>query len=259
MKWIQFALLLFPLFLIGQTSIRGELVQKMPLEVDRIEGVDNFGTLYYTKNNIFYKKSNTSEINYSNVQLGNVTSTNTFNPLKMLLFYKDFNTVIILDNRLAEIFKIDFNTTNPYKNVSHISTGNDNTLWLFNMDNQKLELYDYKTKKVRATTVPVSSQVLDITSNYNFCWLLTQNYLYKYNYFGSMVQKIPNDGYSKISMFNETIYLKKENTLFLLDKNFKLLIPLSLGDLLINQFFVTNETLYIYDSKFLNQIHLKSN
>ena len=67
------------------------------------------------------------------------------------MFYKDFNTVVILDNRLAEIYKIDFNTKQPYKNVSHITTGYDNALWLFNSDLQILELYDYKADKVRAT------------------------------------------------------------------------------------------------------------
>lgn len=259
MKQALLIVLLFPLVLLGQNALEGKIKQTFPLEVDRIEGIDNFGTLYYTKNNTFYKKTPTSEINYSNIQLGSITSSNTFNPLKMLLFYKDFNTVIVLDNRLAEIYKIDFNMTHPYKNVSHISVGNDNTFWIFNGDNQKLELYDYLSKQVRATTVPVTSQVLDLTSNYNFCWLLTQNFLYKYNYFGSMVEKIPNTGFSKIAMFNETVYLQKDQSLFQLDKNFKELKPIDLGDLLINQFFVTNESLYIYDSKILNEIQLKSN
>ena len=85
------------------------------------------------------------------VQLGNITSANAFNPLKINLFYKNFNTVIILDNRLAEIFKIDFNTVQPYKNVSHISTGYDNTLWIFNPDLQQLELFDYKTNQIRCS------------------------------------------------------------------------------------------------------------
>ena len=86
-------------------------------------------TLYYLDDNAIYKQSKDgTNINFSNYQLGNVTSANTFNPLKINLFYQDFNYVIILDNRLAEIFKLDFNSIQPYKNITHISTGFDNTL-----------------------------------------------------------------------------------------------------------------------------------
>ena len=75
-------------------------------------------------------------------------NTNTINnSLKINLFYQDMNSVVILDNRLAEIFKINFNTITTYKNVSHISTGNDNTIWLYNQDTNELEVYDYLNNK----------------------------------------------------------------------------------------------------------------
>jgi hypothetical protein len=148
--------------------------------------------------------------------LGDIASAIAFNPLKINLLYSDFNTVIILDNRLAEIFKIDFNALSPYKNVSHISTGHDNTIWLFNQDLQKLELFDYKTRTNRAQTVPVQSRVLDLKSNYNFCWLLTKNYLYVYNYFGSLIKKIKNIGYTALTETNEDVIFYSEDSLFYL-------------------------------------------
>ena len=173
------------------------------------------------------------------------------------MFYKDFNTVIILDNRLAEIFKIDFNTLSEYKNVTHVSTGHDNTLWLFNQDTQQLELYDYKSHTTRAKTLPVQSDVLDLKSNYNTCWLLTKNYLYVYNYFGSLLSKMKNDGFIQLSENNDDLFLKKENGLFYLKQGESIPVPVETSNLLINQFSATNETLYIYDSKFLYEYHLK--
>ena len=141
-----------------------------------IFGVDTFGTMYYTTDdNTFHKKTKDTTITYTNFQLSEITSANAFNPLKINLFYRDFNTVVILDNRLAEVFKIDFNTVQPYKNVSFVSTGFDNTLWIFNQDLQQLELYDYKTNKVRLKTVPIQSEILDLKSDYNNCYMLTEN------------------------------------------------------------------------------------
>ncbi|WP_452231068.1 hypothetical protein [Lacinutrix sp. MEBiC02404] len=242
----------------GQEPIAAIFQLKTELPSRTIIAIDNFGTQYDLDHNILYKKDTENTISYSNVQLGEITSANAFNPLKINVFYKDFNTAIILDNRLAEIFKIDFNTTKPYKSVSQISTGNDNTLWIFNQDTQQLEVYDYKINKTRATMLPVQSTILDLKSNFNFCWLLTENYLYKYNYFGSLTQKIKNEGFTNIEEDNGNLILKKENSLYFLQKNTDQFLEIKIPNLLINQFLLTNETLYICHEKTLSKFQLKT-
>jgi hypothetical protein len=259
MKNIIYIIFILSVSINAQDDIEASFVKKTVLKADDIISIDNFDTTYFIDNNVFNKKSSKKTITYNNIQLGDVTSANAFNPLKINLFYKDFNTVIILDNRLAEIFKIDFNTVEPYKNISNVSTGHDNTLWLFNQDLRKLELFDYKTRTTRAQTVPVQSAVLDLKSNYNYCWLLTENNLYMYNYFGSLVKKIKNEGYTDLVESNENIILKKDNSLFYLKQNGDIPRPIKIPNLLINQFFVTNETLYIYNDETLQQFQLKIN
>lgn len=241
-----------------QESIETTFIKKTPLKADKLIAIDNFGSTYFIKKNVFHKETIKKAITYNNIQLGNLESANTFNPLKINLFYKDFNTVIILDNRLAEIFKIDFNTVSEYKNVSHISTGHDNTIWIFNQDVQQLELYDYKKKATRNHTLPVQTNVLDLKSNYNTCFLLTKKYLYVYNYFGSLLKKMKNTGYTSLIENNGNILLKKENMLYYLKNNTEKPIPVLTPNLLINQFFVTNETLYIYNNETLNQFQIKN-
>ena len=259
MKSRHYIFLFFSISIFAQESIEAKFIDKTDLKLETLISVDNFGTIYYIENDVIHKKTPENTITYNNLQLGTLQSANAFNPLKINLFYKDFNTVIILDNRLAEIFKIDFNTLSSYKDVSHMSTGHDNTIWVFNQNLQKLELFDYKTRKMRAKTVPVQSAVLDLTSNYNSCWLLTEKYLYQYNYFGSMVKKIENQGYTALIESNENIFLKKENNLFFMKSNQDEILPIITPNLLINQFFVTNETLYIYNSETLQQFQLKTN
>jgi hypothetical protein len=257
MKQSVYLFFFFCISIFSQETVEVKLIKSTPMEVQDIVGIDNFGILYLISNSTFHKIYNEKDVTYSNVQLGNITSANAYNPLKINLFYKNFNTAIILDNRLAEIYKIDFNTINPYKNVSHISVGYDTTLWIFNTDLQQLELFDYKTNKTRAISLPVQTNVLDIVSNYNFCWLLTEKYLYTYNYFGSLVSKLKNDGYTHLSEDNGNLIIKRQNKLLYLAKNTDKLLPIPLNELLINQFLVTNETLYIYDSKKLHQYQLK--
>ncbi|WP_405295318.1 hypothetical protein [Algibacter sp. Ld11] len=257
MKHLTYIIFLFTLSIFSQETIEAALIKKTWLDAEHLVSVNNFGTTFYVNNNILHKTQEDKTLTYSNLQLGNLSSANTFNPLKINLFYKDFNTLIILDNRLSEIFKIDFNAISNYKNVSHTSTGHDNTVWIFNQDNQKLELFDYKSKTSRAHAQPIQSEVLDLKSNFNYCWLLTKNQLYTYNYFGSLIKNINNDNYTSIAVDNENLILKKDNTLFYLNKNDKQPVRILLPNLIINQFFVINETLYIYSQKTLYEFHLK--
>lgn len=260
MKNLIYLIFSLCLSLSAQETFKLQSTDSVNFEAEIIFGIDAFGTTYFSdQNQSFYKKSTDTIISYANFQLGKITSANVFNPLKINIFYQDFNTVVVLDNRLAEITKIDFNTIEDYKNVALISTGFDNTLWLFNQDTQQLELYDYVTKKTRLKTIPIQSQPLDLKSDYNYCYLLTENYLYIYNYFGSLIDKIENTGFTEMAFGKVYLILKQENNLFLLPKNNSELKAIDTTNLLINQFLVTNETLYIYNDKMLRHYQLKLN
>ncbi|MCC1483827.1 hypothetical protein [Winogradskyella immobilis] len=259
MQRLLFLLLCFTTSIYAQEQIETAFIDSTHFEADEIFGVDTFSTTYFSdKNNSFFKKTTDTTISYSNFQLGKITSANAFNPLKINLFYRDFNTVVIVDNRLAEVFRIDFNTLLEYRNVSFVSTGFDNTIWIFNQDLQQLELYDYLSGKTRLKTVPLQTRVLDLKSDYNYCYLLTESHLYVYSYFGSLIRKIKNDGYTEMAFSKAHLVLKKDNNLFLLSKNDTEIHPIKSDNLLINQFLVTNETLYIYNREKLSRYQLKS-
>ncbi|MCR8666843.1 hypothetical protein NO995_04060 [Aestuariibaculum sp. M13] len=261
MKHLIYLITFLSISVHSQEFIETSFIKDTKLEADRFVSVSSFEATFYIFDNVLFKKEKNSkgiDIGYNNFQLGDITSVNTFNPLKINLFYKDFNTVVILDNRMAEITKIDFNALEEQKYVTHVSTGYDNTIWVFNENNQQLELYDYKTKTTRAKSMPIQNNVLDIKSNYNTCWVLTEKYLYIYNYFGSLIKKIKNKGFTAFEQSNENIILKKENTLFFLKNESDKIIPIKLPNLLIDAFFVTKETLYIYDNETLHEYQIKT-
>ncbi len=256
MNYAKYIFIFLSFSLFAQEKISVKQLSKLHYKDNNIVHIDKFGTQYSFNNSTFYSKGPKGNFEYTNLQLGNITSINAFNPLKTNLFYKDFNTVIILDNRLSEIKKIDFNSLTPFRIVSNISSANDNSIWLFNDNTQQLELFDFYTSKTKHTTLPVEGNVLDLKSNYNFCWLLTDKYIYTYNYFGSLVSKQENNGFEQIAGTNGNVVLKSNNSLFLLSKNSSKITELDLPKLLINRFFVTNETLYIYDGEMLHQYQL---
>lgn len=261
MKKLIFLLAFVSLSIYSQEFVETSFIKDTKLDADKFISVSSFDATFYIFDNVLFKKEKNSkgiDVGYNNFQLGNITSVNTFNPLKINLFYKDFNTVVILDNRMAEITKIDFNALEEQKYVTHVSTGYDNTIWVFNQNDQQLELFDYNSKTTRIKSIPVQSPVLDIKSNYNTCWVLTEKYLYIYNYFGSLIKKIKNKGYTAFEQSNENIILKKENNLFFLKHESDNIIPIKLPDLLIDGFFISNETLYIFNNATLYKYKIKS-
>ena len=91
MKNLLYFLILAPFFSFCQESIDVSFVKKTNLDFEVIVDIDNFGIIYYLNNNTFYKNNSGKIIYYNNIQLGHITSVNTFNPLKIPIFYKNFN------------------------------------------------------------------------------------------------------------------------------------------------------------------------
>ena len=110
---------------------------------------------------------------------------------------------------------------------------------------------------MKLKTVPVQSEVLDLKSDYNYCYLLTKNHLYVYNYFGSLIRKIENSGYDSLAFNEAHLVLKKGESLFILEKNESIIQPIKHPKMLIKQFLVTNETVYIYGLNLLRHYQLK--
>ena len=98
------------------------LVSKLnhiPVNTDQFLGYDQFSFYYSIKDNTLSKTKEDESFQYKNPSLGKITKVNFQNPLKIVLFYEDFNTAILLDNQLNESQKINFSesTTPDRKSV----------------------------------------------------------------------------------------------------------------------------------------------
>lgn len=110
----------------------------LPIKYDisvrtKFADVDNMGRLYVvTPENsvIHYDITKAEKFRYTNRRSGDITHINLSNPLKIMLYAKDFGQVIILDNTLAEvdIFNLfDFGFTE----ISAVGVSNDDSYWIY--------------------------------------------------------------------------------------------------------------------------------
>lgn len=254
MKWFL-VLVIFPEIIFGQ-NLNLNLKSKTPLSVEKYEGTDKFGNIYYLNEGVFYKTGKDGDYQFKDLQLGNPTSSDLINPLKIVLFYESTNTVVFLDRHLIEIQRINFNLLPNFKTIRFVNEASGDKIWIFNLSNQQLELFNYIQKSTITTSQPISQKVLDQKSNLNFCWLLTTNSIKKYNIYGSLLGKMVNPGYSKLSEDNGNLVAQHDSTLFYKAKGFKNFQKLDFQKIKLKNFYLTDKTLYIYDGKFLYQFYL---
>ena len=88
MKYLNYIICFLSLTVFGQESLVAVFIKTMPFEYQTYIGQDNFGSTYAIDQTTLYKINNGKTLTYSNFQLGNITSANTFNPLKINVFYR---------------------------------------------------------------------------------------------------------------------------------------------------------------------------
>jgi hypothetical protein len=161
-----------------------------PLNADYFYGVDDFNNIYYSNNNVLYKTPIADNITiqtqqFYDVQLGDLTSVDLINPLKILLFYRDTQTIVLLDNRLNESLRIKLANLQPYRYFEFATLAGERRFWLYNMDLQRLELFDYLNDKLIWSSPAIKDQVQHMLSDYNYCHLVTDKGIASYNNYGS--------------------------------------------------------------------------
>ncbi len=137
-------LLLFglPIFGFGQTPDTIFLEKKFEIEVAaRAAVVDNLGQIYViSRANTFEKYAPDGQFlaRYSQNRLGRAAFADVSNPLKIMLFYPDFRSVVLLDRNLTELGILDLEAVG-LPMVSCVATSGDGNLWVYDEVNFQLK------------------------------------------------------------------------------------------------------------------------
>lgn len=98
----------------------------------RLAKVDKLGNIYIvdTKNRLIKYDNKFNELyRYANNRYGLISTVDVTNPLRIVLFYDDFNQVSILDNTLSVIRSLDL--SQQFLDVSACGVSNDGHLWIY--------------------------------------------------------------------------------------------------------------------------------
>ena len=85
-----------------------------------------------------YDENGTFRFDYVNNSLGNIDMLDVTNPLSIMIYFKNFGTIKLLDNTLSEIKTIQLNNAGKYFGAFPICLSNDNNFWIFDPQESKI-------------------------------------------------------------------------------------------------------------------------
>lgn len=251
----QILLLLFimcsfsPFF--GQNQkINASVISKFKIDTDEFIGYDSFGYSYQIKNNVFSKIKGSEIFEYKNVSLGNITKVDIQNPLKIVLFYEDFNSVVLLDNQLNKMTEINFSQNTIPIVVSAIGMSTQNQLWIFNTLNQQIGLFDYLKNEYKTVSIPLTEGIKYYQTDFNtFYWIDKKNNWFSCDIFGKISSLGNVADFDKIEIISPQKFIfSKANSLYLRE-NTNTFSEIEVLEKSFDKFYYKDQILSIFTTK----------
>lgn len=136
---------------------------------------------------------------------GNPSFIDVNNPLKLLVYYRNFATVVVLDRFLAQRNSINLRKENMFS-VKAIATSYDNNIWLFDEQDYKLKKIDEDGKlllesadmRQLAEAAPSPRLIID-SDNYVYLYDEEKGF-YIFDYYGALKNNLPFVHWENVSV-----------------------------------------------------------
>ena len=186
---------------------------------------DPMGNVYIVKNNTL-KKISSSHVesgDYTNTFLGNIYSVDVSDPLRILLFYKDHNQVVWVDNFLSEILSPVWLDVLGADQAELVCSSNQGGFWVFNGLNNQLQYYNVNLELVQESpslnllTGPDISPTFMLEKS-RFLYLnIPGTGILVFDRFGNYSRTLPVETPSVFQVTDSHVYFMSEGKLFSLD------------------------------------------
>jgi hypothetical protein len=185
--------------------------------------IDNLDNIYLVNNNNQLKKINSNGDSagvFNDVRkYGKLYSIDATNPLKLLLYYQNFSTIVVLDRFLNIRNVINLRKQNIF-NVKTIGASYDNNIWIFDEGDGKIKKIDDNGEVLSETvdlrmifdTIPSPSSIDDQDG---FIYLYDPNKgFYIFDNYGSLKNKLPFLHWNNAAITGTNLYGFTDTSLF---------------------------------------------
>lgn len=96
-----------------------------------------------------YDAAGTFRFDYANTVLGAPTLADVSNPLQLVLFYEDYQTIVLLDRTLSEIATLDLRASEGLQRIATAGRAYNDQLWVYDSWDRRLKLLDVAGRVLR--------------------------------------------------------------------------------------------------------------
>jgi len=253
------ALLGFTLVVGQNKKLKTTELSTTKLENKSYIGFDGLGNNYYIRDNVFIKEKDSQKWEYKNVALGKITSVDYVNPLQIVVFYEDFNTIITLDNQLNEIQKLNLFDIDSTIFASKIGLAAQNQFWIYNSLTQQILLFDYLKNTSKNIGNPIQGDIQYTQSDFNnFYWIDEINNWYSIDIFGkvNLLANIPP--FEKIQIIdNEKLLFSRDNILYCLNNLTKTIYEIEIVEKSFQNYYYKDQILAIFTNQQIKNYKIK--
>lgn len=242
----------------------GQITFDVDLDFNRIYS-DNLNRTYLTKGSELsvYDEGGKRLYTYNELSLGEIEFVDVNRSLKPLLFFKEVQAIVLLDNTLSKQAETIYPGKSGYSNVDLVCHSGENFYWFFERDN-----YEF---------IRVNRQMQAISKSGNLVLLLGRTIepdymmekdnllyvkdpkkgIYVFDIYANWVKTIPLNVEGKFEVYKNSIYYHKEGIIYKYDQENFLEKPLEINVKSIEDFSIELNRIFI---KNRNKVHvLKTN
>jgi hypothetical protein len=205
----------------AQTDTTFQLVKKIKGDIVAF-AADNLDNLYLLNSTDQLKKINEkgdSVAIFNNIRkYGKVAQIDVSNPLRVLLYYKDFSTVVILDRLLNVKSTIDLRKQEIFQTQA-VCLSYDNGIWLYDEFEHKLKKLDEEGKLLFSSTDfrQLFDEVFSFTTindQDGFLYLYDKDKgVYVFDYYGTLKNIFSLTGYNNFKAVGKFITATRNDSL----------------------------------------------
>lgn len=166
-----------------------------------------------------YNRQDTLFTRFSELNYGEIYSADFSNPMRITVFYRDFNKLIILDNTLNYLRNPIDLIEDGYNQIHAVCSSYDGGIWMYSRENFTLNRYTINFQKDRTvpnlnTIIDPELEVVSMLEKDNKLYLLADNgTLYIFDIFGAYIKSLPIGIEREFAVFSNIVYWLKNDEL----------------------------------------------
>ncbi len=186
---------------------------------------DPMGNVYIAKDNILnkYSPGQAEAATYTNTFLGNIYSVDVSDPLRILLFYKDYRQIVWVDNFLSEIRSPVWLDELGIDQVELVCSSSQGGFWAYNSLNRQLQYFNVNLKLIHESpalnilTGPDTEPVFMIEKNRSLYLNVPGIGILVFDRFGNYSRTLALDTPSEFQVTDLHVYFMMEGELLSYD------------------------------------------